>query len=206
VLIASKGPELILVPDVHGKKRADAEKALGDAGFIVNVTLRYDDRIRRDRVIDQNPEQDQRFVKGSQVTIIVSQGPQPLPVPDVHGQPADVARTTLEGLGFVVNQKQDFSATVPIGNVIRTDPPAGASTPKGSTVTMFVSKGPRTFPMPNVVGMIREAAKAELESMGLIVNVVVIPQSSGNRVVLQAPDAGTTVHQGDHVTIYVTGP
>jgi serine/threonine-protein kinase len=206
MLVPSKGPELILVPDVHGMKQVDAKKALTDAGFLVNVTFRYDDQIRKDRVIDQNPEQDQRFVKGSQVTIIVSQGPQPVPIPDVHGQPADVARTTLEGLGFVVDQKQDFSANVPIGDVIRTDPPAGASTPKGSTVTMFVSKGPRTFPMPNVVGMIREAAKAELESMGLVVNVVVIPQSSGNRVVLQAPDAGTTVHQGDHVTIYVTGP
>jgi beta-lactam-binding protein with PASTA domain len=71
---------------------------------------------------------------------------------------------------------------------------------------VFVSKGPKTFPMPNVVGMTKEAALAELQAMGLVVDVVVIPQSSGDMVVLQAPSAGTTVRQGDHVRIYVTGP
>jgi serine/threonine-protein kinase len=206
LLITSKGPELIMVPDVHNLKQADAEKALTDAGFAVNVTFQYNDQVKGGRVIDQNPEQDQRFVKGSNVTIIVSQGPQPVAVPDVHGQPAADAQTTLEGLGFVVQQRQEFSAGVAAGFVIGTNPPAGFRAPKGSTVTVFVSKGPKTFPMPNVVGMTKEAALAELQAMGLVVDVVVIPQSSGDMVVLQAPSAGTTVRHGDHVRIYVTGP
>ena len=206
VVIPSKGPELVLVPDVHGMKQADAQDALTNAGFKVNVTQQFNDQVKKGRVVDQNPEQGQRFVKGSQVTIIVSQGPQPVTIPDLHGQSATDAQATLEGLGFVVQQKQDFSVQVPQGDVIRTDPPAGQSIPKGSTVTMVVSKGPRTFPMPDVVGMTRDAAVAKLESMGLIVNVVVIPNTNGDTVVYQQPSAGTTVHQGDQVKIYVTGP
>ena len=59
--------------------------------------------------------------------------------------------------------------------------------------------------MPNVVGMSKEAALAELQALGLTVNVVVIPQSPHtDQVVLTAPSAGTTVQQGDQVTIYVT--
>jgi eukaryotic-like serine/threonine-protein kinase len=205
-VVPSKGPELVLVPDVHGMKQADAQNALTRAGFTVKVTQQFSDKVPKGAVVDQNPEQNLRFVKGSQVTIIVSQGPQPVTIPDLHGQSASDAQATLEGLGFVVQQKQDFSVQVPLGDVIRTDPAAGTSYPKGSKVTIVVSKGPKTFPMPNVIGMSRDAALAKLQSMGLIVNVVVIPQSSGNTVVLTSPDAGTTVHQGDHVTIYVTGP
>ena len=52
-----------------------------------------------------------------------------------------------------------------------------------------------------------EAALAELQALGLTVNVVVIPQSPHtDQVVLTAPSAGTTVQQGDRVTIYVTQP
>ena len=128
-------------------------------------------------------------------------------IPDVHGQPSAAAQTTLEGLGFQVQQKQDFSATIASGFVIGTRPPAGSMRPKGSTIVMIVSKGPKTFPMPNVVGMSKEAALAELQALGLTVNVVVIPQSPHtDQVVLTAPSAGTTVQQGDRVTIYVTQP
>ena len=207
LLITSKGPEVLAVPDVHNLIQADAEAALRNAGFQVNVTQRYDDTVKAGRVIDQNPEQGQQIVRGSTITLTVSRGAQPVAIPDVHGQPSAAGQTTLEGLGFQVQQKQDFSATIASGFVIGTRPPAGSMRPKGSTIVMIVSKGPKTFPMPNVVGMSKEAALAELQALGLNVNVVVIPQSPHtDQVVLTAPSAGTTVQQGDRVTIYVTQP
>jgi len=207
LLIPSKGPELVSVPDVHGMRQADAQTALTDAGFVFTVNFQNSDTVKAGRVVDQNPEQGQRIVKGSPVTITVSKGPPPVAIPDLSGQLAGAAQTTLQGLGFRVEQRQDFSATVPTGFVIGTKPAGGSSAPKGSTVTLIVSRGPRTFAMPNVVGMSREAAQAQLQASGLIVNVVVIPQSPNtDLVVLTSPAAGTTVRQGDRVTIYVTQP
>jgi len=60
--------------------------------------------------------------------------------------------------------------------------------------------------MPDVYGLSREAAVAELGALGLRVQVTVIPGTSGDQVVLQSPLAGQTVHQGDTVIIWVTAP
>ena len=46
-----------------------------------------------------------------------------------------------------------------------------------------------------------------LENMGLVVKVYQLPLTDPpNTVVLQDPDAGATVKQGQTVTIYVTQP
>jgi serine/threonine-protein kinase len=206
VLIPSLGPRLIGVPDVSGKSEEEASTILTDAGFKVDVKREYDDTVRSGRVIRQDPGPDQEIQEGSTVTIVVSRGPPPVKIPDVTGRLTRDARATLEALGFHVEVTQDFSTEVPKGHVISTDPPSGEKAPKGSRVTLFVSKGPKTFKMPDVVGMQREAAVAELEGLGLVVNIVEIPGTHGNQVVYQDPDPGVTVEQGQQVTIYVTQP
>jgi len=204
-LITSKGQELIAVLDMRGQPEDAARTALTGAGFIVDVQRAFDDSIAAGRVISENPNPGQRIPSGSTVTIVVSRGPAPIQIPDLAGQSAGDARAALEGLGFVVTQTQEFSGTVPAGDVIRTNPKGGTSAPKGSPVKIVVSKGPQSFAMPDVVGMTMEAAKAKLEGLGLKVNVVVLPNNNPpDTVVFQDPHKGTTVHHGDQVTIYVT--
>ena len=206
LLTPSLGPRLIAVPDVSGTPEAQARKALTDAGFLVKVEREFHESVPEGDVIRQDPGPDQTIQEGATVTLVVSRGPPPVKVPDLKGQTTADAKATLEALGFQVEITQDFSTDVPNGHVISTDPPAGNKPPKGSTVTLFVSKGPKTFPMPNVVGMQREAAVKKLEALGLTVKVVEIPGTSGNQVVYQDPDPGVTVEQGQQVTIYVTQP
>jgi serine/threonine-protein kinase len=125
----------------------------------------------------------------------------------VVGRPEDEAKQTLEDLGFKVKVKRDYSTEVPEGDVIGVDPPAKTKIPKFSTVTITVSKGPKTFAMPNVVGMSRASAVALLEGKGLIVDVVDLPNDvPPDTVVYQSPIPGDTVHQGQEVVIYVTQP
>jgi beta-lactam-binding protein with PASTA domain len=57
--------------------------------------------------------------------------------------------------------------------------------------------------MPNVVGMARDAAVAELTALGLRVDVAIVPGQDGGRVVFQEPATGTIVEVGDLVHIYV---
>jgi beta-lactam-binding protein with PASTA domain/predicted Ser/Thr protein kinase len=206
VLTPSLGPRLIQVPDVAGKPEDEARTILRDTGFEVQVKKEFHETVPQGDVIRQDPGPGVQIRESAKVTIVVSRGPPPVKIPDVTGQAGADARRTLEALGFHVEVTEDFSTDVPRGQVISTDPPSGQKAPKGSTVTMFVSKGPKTFPMPNVVGMLKEAAVRKLQALGLSVKVVEIPGTHGNQVVYQDPDPGVTVEQGQQVTIYVTQP
>jgi serine/threonine-protein kinase len=88
------------------------------------------------------------------------------------------------------------------GKVISQAPSDGQLQP-GKTVKLVVSLGPPTFPMPNVVGMSRDAAVAKLQSLGLRVSVAIVPGHPGVKVVFQDPATGATVHAEDTVDIYV---
>jgi len=202
VLRLSAGLPLRSVPSVGGKKVEGAKKALKAEGLKVKVDEAFDDRVPTGRVIDQNPASGQTIPFGSTVTLTVSKGPQPVAVPDVTGQSGGDAEAILVAAGFEVALKHQYSTTVPSGNVIRQDP-SGGTAAAGSRVTVWVSLGPRTFPMPRVIGLATDEAKSELGRLGLVVNVVVVPGSSGAHVVSQIPAAGHTVEQGQQVTIYV---
>src|SRR5207244_436557 len=119
------------------------------------------------------------------------------------GKPEGEATSILIAAKLQTAVVVEFSATVPIGNVISQEPPQGTQIRQGSAVTLHVSKGPRRFPMPKVIGMSEPAAKALLEQLGLIVREIRIPGSGGNDVVGQSPLQGAIVEQGTTVTIYV---
>ena len=205
LLVTSKGPELLAGPGVAGRPEAEARRAVEAAGFRVRVVRAFDEEVPRGRVVGQNPDRGQRIERGSVVTLTVSRGPEPVEVPDVVGRRAGDAEATLAAFGFSVERGDEYSTSVARGEVIRTDPAAGTEAARGSAVTMVVSLGPRTFAMPDVVGKTREQATSELEALGLIVNVQLLPASDPpNTVVFQEPPQGTTVEQGDTVTIYVT--
>jgi len=207
VLFPSLGPRPVEVPDVTGDTEEDATKTLTDLGFVVSVRRAFDETVPADHVIRQSPDPRTKLQEGAKVTITVSKGPPPVGVPDVVGQPAASARATLEALGFKVKQTNAFSTDVPNGDVISTDPPAGGTAPKGSRITMVVSKGPKTFDMPNVVGMTKEEAVSYLQNLGLVVKVYELPLTDPpSTVVLQDPEAGATVKQGQTVKIFVTQP
>ena len=71
-------------------------------------------------------------------------------VPDVSTQnpPLDDATTTLTDAGFKVRTRQQPSATVPEGSVIRQFPEPGTQRSTGATITLVVSTGAGT-PTPS---------------------------------------------------------
>ena len=134
---------------------------------------------------------------------MISKGPTPVPVPKVVGLKQSEATAVLQAEGFVVNATEEFSEQVERGVVISQTPARGTEYQPGNGVTIVVSKGPPEFAMPSVVGMTREAALEKLRSLGLLVDVSIVPGHAGARVVFQEPAAGTTVRAGDLVHIYV---
>ena len=102
-----------------------------------------------------------------------------------------------------MDRSEDFSNDVSRGDVISQEPAKNADLQPGQTVTITVSLGPREFPMPNVVGMGRDAAVAKLQALGLRLDVAIVTGQTGSTVVYQMPATGTIVHPEDLVHIYI---
>jgi eukaryotic-like serine/threonine-protein kinase len=201
-LQVSTGPPMRTVPSVKGLPVDTAKSQLTQRGFVPSVRNQWSQTVPDGHVVTQDPDGARRARYGSKVKLMVSKGPEPVLVPQVIGRPVDEAIAILEAAGFSVTQVNRFSDSVSRGLVMQQHPSTG-SAPRGSGVAITVSRGPKVFPMPNVAGDSRSAAEQELKSLGLDVHVVVIPSSSGNTVVGQSPSAGTTVHPGDSVTIFL---
>ena len=127
--------------------------------------------------------------------------------PDVAGLPLEIAERALEVSGLTASVSGTrVSVDVAEGSVISQDPAPGAELKRGDTVTLVVSAGPQTFPLPDVIGMQVEDARVELVSKGLVVNVVgVSAEASAGVVVEMYPSPGTSVNTGDVVRLSVPG-
>ncbi|HEX5627481.1 MAG TPA: Stk1 family PASTA domain-containing Ser/Thr kinase [Actinomycetota bacterium] len=203
-LVPSLGPPPVPVPNLVGMPLADAKAAIREAHLKVGeVTRAFNERFDEDRVVRQSVQADEEAPLSSRIDLVVSKGPTPLPVEKVVGLRQGEAVAVLESQGFVVDVKEEFSDRVDMGAVISQAPEKGADLQPGETVSIVVSKGPPEFPMPNVVGMERDPAVAKLRSLGLLVDVAIVPGHGGSRVVFQEPASGTTVRAGDLVHIYV---
>ncbi len=92
--------------------------------------------------------------------------------PDVSGQGREQAIQTLTANDLQFTTVEDFSETVASGSVISTDPAGGLRLPRGSTVTIVISKGPERYAMPTVVGLTKEEATAAIEGANLTLGKV----------------------------------
>ena len=157
------------------------------------------------RVIQSQPPGGEEVECQSTVSLIVSKGPNLITLPDVVGDSQEVASSELERLGFVVDvDTRDEDA--PEGTVIGQDPGPGSELLRGDRVTIIVSTGAGSVIVPSVEGQPRDAAATALSGRGLNVNIVeqeTNEESEDDRVLDQAPDAGTRVLEGDTVTIFV---
>jgi serine/threonine-protein kinase len=203
-LVPSLGPPPVPVPELVGLSLAEAKAALKEAKLTIGaVTKAFSEGFSEGQVMRQSVRAEQEAPQASAIDVVLSRGPAPVPVPNVVGRTKERAVEALDALGFVVDVQEEFSKRIERGTVIAQVPTHGSELQPGESVTIVVSLGPPEFPMPNVVGMERDAAVAKLRDLGLIVDVAIVPGHSGSSVVYQEPATGTIVHAGDLVHVYV---
>jgi serine/threonine-protein kinase len=131
------------VPSVVGRQQADAESALSGAGFEVVPVFQQDAEAEVGEVIDQSPDGGEMADEGSRVTITVSTGAEPKPVPGVIGQTEEEATRLLQEAGFEVRptRRPDVQAA---GIVVDQVPDPNTPLGPGQPVTIVVSTGPET--------------------------------------------------------------
>ncbi|MBW3578514.1 MAG: Stk1 family PASTA domain-containing Ser/Thr kinase [Actinobacteria bacterium] len=86
-LIVSAGQETEIVPNVVRQTESEARFQLEEREFKPLVVREFDPAVDRGRVIRQNPDGNQPARKGSEVTIVVSEGPQEPPTPSPSPSP-----------------------------------------------------------------------------------------------------------------------
>lgn len=133
-LLVSKGRP-VQVPSVTGKSADQARAALEALGLKAEMAPdQVNSPSPAGTVANQSAAAGTQAAAGDTVTLTLSKGPRQVQLPDVTGQDVDVARKTLEALGFKVKVDRpflSFSSTVDTQSV-----PAGQSAPEGSTITV----------------------------------------------------------------------
>ena len=136
-IITSKGHAPVDVPVVtgSGSTYGSASAALKAAGFVPKESTEYSSSVTKGEVIGTTPSASsgpQPY--GSTVTVAVSEGPQPVDVPDVVGDSVSQATAALQAVGLQASEGYGVGDTV-----VFTLPAAGSQVLPGATVNLYTA-------------------------------------------------------------------
>lgn len=158
----------------------------------------YSTDVPEGAVVTVQPSPGSQANVGDKVTLILSKGDPPEPIPDVVGNSQDQAFQALRDAGFEPYEAGvEFSPDVPSGHVIRTEPAGGDPAEEGTRVGVYLSD---SVEVPAVLGMPAREAVQILTEAGFDV-------ANGDRrgrfsfVIGQDPMPGTLVESGTTVTL-----
>jgi serine/threonine-protein kinase len=130
-----------------------------------------------------------------------------IPVADVSGALFDDGAQALRDQGLLVLRITEASDEIPAGVIIRTDPPAGTNVPERTTIEIVVSSGKLEVAVPLLTNLTEEAARAALESAGLVLGVISPANSASvvkGSVIESVPAANERVPGGSTVNLLVS--
>ncbi len=136
--------ELVSTPNFIGLREANALTRAENRGVVLEITYHETEEVEAGRVVEQLPEPRTEVPAGTTVQVTVATQVETVVVPDVHGIKEDVAITQIEESGLFAGERSTAPDVLPEGYVISTDPRAGSSTTRGTTVDYTVSLGPDT--------------------------------------------------------------
>ncbi|MDX6442837.1 MAG: eukaryotic-like serine/threonine-protein kinase [Gaiellaceae bacterium] len=155
-------------------------------------------------VLDQAPKAHATVPQGTKVTLVVSNGPPGVAMPDVVGLAAADAVNALQARKLTPTLQQKPSQEAP-GTVLAQSPKPGARAKPGTTVVLQVAKGNAAVSVPNVVGQPQSQAVSALQQAGLKATTAQVPSSqSKGTVVAQNPAGGQKVSKGSAVRVNVS--
>ncbi|WP_026924532.1 Stk1 family PASTA domain-containing Ser/Thr kinase [Glycomyces arizonensis] len=200
-VVLSLGPERYEVPELAGVDEDEALAALDEFGAEVTVERDYSTEYGKGEVVSTSPPAGDEVKPGAAITVLVSEGPPPLTVPDLVGMDEDEAEEKLEAEGLDVGDVSErYSDTIPEGAVIEHSPAAGDPAAPEDEVDLVISEGPQPIEVPDVVGMNVDDAKALLEDLGFKVKTGQIWFTG--TVFDQSKDPGEEIPKGSEIWLW----
>ncbi|MFC3769983.1 Stk1 family PASTA domain-containing Ser/Thr kinase [Paenibacillus sp. GCM10012303] len=204
--------EMLYVPDVDvpslvGMTRENAEALLVQKQLHSRVIEEHHPDVEKDIVTKQDPNPSTVKINNT-VTLYVSLGPEKQKMPDWTGKKATDVKTELAGLNITKVTLEDINSDQEIGTVVSQEPaPSVEYDPRTVAVKLKVSKGPKEFPMPQLIGETEDTAKAIATKLDLKLKVEHKPSFSQpkDRVFFQSPyKEGESVLPGAEITVSVS--
>ena len=131
-------------------------------------------------------------------------------VPDVYGLEISKAEETLKKAGFKFTTEAKSSDTIDEDFVIETEPSKNRYIKKGSTITIYYSKGTTKFELEDYVGRNVYEVKAKLELEGILVTIEEkdVEDSSKYKgkeqlIIEQSKVSGELLEYGESIILYV---
>lgn len=143
-LTVSRGIEEMKMPDIRGMTTREARLNLMRIGIALgDIAKEKNDSIAEDLVINQSIQPGNRVRSGTAISILVSEGPSKITMPDLFGMSFIVAESILADYGLTVGAV----TKVPTGafeanTVLNTNPPADSLVDPASAVDVTVSINP----------------------------------------------------------------
>jgi len=195
-----------------GASADDAHAALERAGLDATTSRAFDDEVPVGAVVTTVPAPGERVRLDGSVELVLSRGVRMLTVPhDLVGADREKATAALERAGFTVGSPtRAYDDEADRGTVLDLSAGEGTRQRHDTVMTLTVSDGPAPVQVPQEVGKEKDAAVADLESLGLVVKLADPTYSEDvpkGHVMAQDPEQGAAAHRTDTVTLTVSqGP
>jgi beta-lactam-binding protein with PASTA domain len=204
----SAGKPSVEVPSLLGMVPEQARELLKARGLLLTLSAeRENTAYPAGAVAEQSPLPGSQVSRGSVVASAIARGSKQLPVPALVGLRTEEALRQLVASGFVAAPSKTVNSdTAGSGIVVDTQPPPGTLGKPQSVVTLVVSAGPATKPLPKLVGLRFRAAKDLLAQEGWKLGKVrygIDNERAGGIVLEQKPTVGEAAPVGAVVELTI---
>lgn len=206
-IVVSRGIRMLDLPGegIIDESIDSATALLDDIGFNApGVEREYDDEIPAGTVMSMTPEGGESYPHNTTITLVVSDGPAPVTIPDVEGETQSDAEATLEDNGLRVAIEEQSSEEIEEGRVISQSPDAGSDGKRTDTVTIIVSTGLPFIEVPSIPQRANyDEWETRLEDLGFEVRRQNQFGGFFNAIVGQSLNPGEMVRKGTTITLTV---
>lgn len=142
-IVVSAGKETVEMPNVEGLSQTAAERMLKDLAFSdLEIKTEASETVDSGDVISQSLDPGEEVVPSEvTVTLVVSTGSNKVELSNLAGYTFDEASTYADQNKLKIVRRDEFSTSVPKGQIIRQLPTAGTAVDPGTELTVIVSEG-----------------------------------------------------------------
>ncbi|SHL62516.1 Stk1 family PASTA domain-containing Ser/Thr kinase [Actinacidiphila paucisporea] len=198
------------VPNFVGKSFDEASTTAGNIDLTLTKGLpEFCAGVDKDLICKQSVPADSAVPSNKTVTVILSKGEAPIPVPDVKNDLFDDAQSQLVTAGFTVKRVDQVTTTKDVNTVLSQDPAPRTKQPRGTLITLKVAVQPEQLDVTDVKGYTKQAALDRLHQDGFT-NINTTSQSDPNApagtVMSQSPAGGKAAKDDPINLVISTGP
>ncbi len=144
-------------------------------------------------------------------TVLFGPKTKEIAVPNFVGQTLEEAQQIASRRGFQLIEHHEYNDSIPEDHIYNMSPKSGATVPKDQPkIEIWVSRGPKTIIVPEVIGLSADEARRRLVDQGFVPGKTTSeysPSVQVDRVINQSPPPGSRLEPSKPVDILISlGP